>query len=129
MFGRKKKNAIHLSDELPLTPLGALGLTLSYIILIFWALLIIVPLGLMIITAFNGSQGTRLSMNFAGYKLSLDNFTYLFEKTDFLIWTRNTLVIASVTAILVVVIVSFTGYAYSRFRFKGRKASLTLYTT
>jgi len=36
----------------------------------------------------------------------------------------NTLFIGIATAILTVVVISFTGYAYSRYRFKGKKASL-----
>lgn len=121
---RKKKHNINLSDELPLTPLGAIGLVLSYIVLIAWAIIIIVPLGLMVIAAFNGNQGSNIIMDFGNYKFSFEHFKYLFEKTDFLIWTKNTLIIATTTAILVILMVSFTGYAYSRFRFKGRKASL-----
>ena len=42
----------------------------------------------------------------------------------YLKWMGNTLFISIVTAILVRLIVSFTGYAYSRYRFKGKKASL-----
>lgn len=121
---RRKKNKINLSDELPLTPLGALGLTLSYLVLIFWAIIILVPLALMVISAFNGNQGSRVIMGFSNYRFSLEHFRFLFEKTDFLYWTKNTLIIATTTAILVILMVSFTGYAYSRFRFKGRKASL-----
>ena len=37
---------------------------------------------------------------------------------------KNTIIIAVTTAVLTLIIVSFTGYAYSRYRFKGRKASL-----
>jgi arabinogalactan oligomer/maltooligosaccharide transport system permease protein len=42
----------------------------------------------------------------------------------YLTWVRNTIFIAVWTALLTLLIVSFTGYAYSRYRFKGRKASL-----
>ena len=36
----------------------------------------------------------------------------------------NTIFIASATAIVTVILTSFTGFAYSRFRFKGRKPTL-----
>ena len=49
---------------------------------------------------------------------------YLFEKTLFLKWVKNTIIVAVSTALLTLLIVSFTGYAYSRYRFSGRKASL-----
>src|SRR5699024_3766753 len=38
--------------------------------------------------------------------------------------SKNTIFIAVATAILTLIVVSFTGYAYSRYRFKGKKASL-----
>lgn len=119
-----KKSKLNLSDKMPLTPLGMIGLVLSYIVLGVWALIIIVPLAMMIISAFNGNQAQRIIMDMDGYKFSFEHFKYLFQKTDFLIWVKNTLFIATATAVLVLLIVSFTGYAYSRFRFKGRKASL-----
>lgn len=119
-----KKSKLNLSDKMPLTPLGMIGLVLSYIVLGVWALIIIVPLAMMIISAFNGNQAQRIIMEMDGYKFSFEHFKYLFQKTDFLIWVKNTLFIATATAVLVLLIVSFTGYAYSRFRFKGRKASL-----
>lgn len=122
---KKKTKAQHLnlSDKMPLTPLGKLGLGLTYFILISWALLIIVPLTIMIISAFNGAQASRIIMG-AEFRFSLNHFKYLFEKTYFLQWVKNTLWIATATTIITLIIVSFTGYAYSRFRFAGRKASL-----
>lgn len=114
---------LNLSDKMPLTPLGKLGLGLGYFILISWALLIIVPLIIMILSAFNGAQGSRIIMD-SKFVFSLEHFKYLFEKTFFLDWVKNTIFIATATTIITLIIVSFTGYAYSRFRFSGRKASL-----
>ena len=39
-------------------------------------------------------------------------------------WVKNTIFISISTALLTVIMVSFTGYVYSRFRFKGRKPTL-----
>ena len=77
----------------------------------------------MVMSSFNGNQGKNISM--AGtYAFSLKNFEYLFQKTDFILWVKNTIVIAVATAILTLIIVSFTGYAYSRYRFRGKKMTL-----
>ncbi len=123
MFKKKKKNDLYLSDRQPLNTMGKIMLGISYFIMIVWAFIIIWPLSIMIISSFNGNQGRNISLN-GEFIFSLKNFQYLFEKTYFTDWVVNTIVIAVITAIITLIIVSFTGYAYSRFRFKGKKISL-----
>lgn len=124
MFKKKKKNKdLYLSDLQPLTAAGKVALTISYLILFIWALIILVPLAIMVISSFNGNQGQYISMT-GDFIFSMKNFKYLFEETQFLRWVVNTLKIATATTILTLIFVSFTGYAYSRFRFRGKKASL-----
>ncbi|MBW8382188.1 MAG: sugar ABC transporter permease [Youngiibacter sp.] len=119
----KKKKELYLSDRQPLNLGGMVMLVLSYAILIFWAFAILWPLSQMVISAFNGKQYDYLISN-SVFEFSTIHFKYLFEETLYLTWVRNTIIIAITTAVLTILIVSFTGYAYSRFRFKGRKPSL-----
>ncbi|EHR34064.1 sugar ABC transporter permease [Helcococcus kunzii] len=125
MFKRKKNEnkGLYLSDQQPLNTVGKIMLAISYVILIAWAVIIIVPLAMMVISSFNGNQGQYIQMN-SNFAFSLKNFKYLFEKTHFLLWVKNTIVIAVATALITLIIVSFTGYAYSRYRFKGKRMSL-----
>ncbi len=123
MKKKTKKNNLYLSDRQPLTLIGKFLLFLSYIVMIVWALIIIIPLGIMVISSFNGGQSKYISLS-GDFVFSLRHFKYLFEHTYYLKWVSNTLVIAVSTALLTLIIVSFTGYAYSRFRFKGKKMSL-----
>lgn len=123
----RKKQELYLSDRQPLTLVGTIMLGVSYLILAAWAFIIIWPLTQMVISAFNGTQDKYIRMNRISdpsYTFSFKHFQFLFEDTLYLTWVKNTIVIALATAALTIVIVSFTGYAYSRFRFKGRKASL-----
>lgn len=122
-MARKTKSNLNLSDRMPLTFGGKIFLGLNYLILIIWALAILVPLFLMVQSAFNGNQTTRINMQ-APFEFSPVHFQYLFEKTQFFLWVKNTIFIAVATALLTLLFVSFTGYAYSRFRFAGRKTSL-----
>jgi arabinogalactan oligomer/maltooligosaccharide transport system permease protein len=119
----KKKKELYLSDRQPLNLGGWIMLILSYAILIFWAFAILWPLSQMVVSAFNGKQYDYLISN-SVFEFSTIHFKYLFEETLYLTWVRNTILIAITTAVLTILIVSFTGYAYSRFRFKGRKPSL-----
>ena len=123
MFKKKKNKDLYLSDLQPLTAAGKVALTISYLILFIWAAIILVPLVIMVVSSFNGNQGQYISMT-GDFVFSVNNFKYLLEKTQFLRWVVNTLKIATATTILTLIFVSFTGYAYSRFRFKGKKASL-----
>ncbi len=118
-----KKDKIYLSDKPPLTPLGRVGLGMTYAVLAAWAAAIIWPLVQMVISAFNGKQQQYIMAN-TNFEFSTRHFEYLFTETLFLTWVKNTLFIAGTTAVLTLIVVSFTGYAYSRYRFKGRRASL-----
>ncbi|WP_128426588.1 sugar ABC transporter permease [Gudongella oleilytica] len=118
-----KKDKIYLSDKPPLTPLGRVGLGMTYAVLAAWAAAIIWPLLQMVISAFNGKQQQYIMAN-TNFEFSTRHFEYLFTETLFLTWVKNTLFIAGTTAVLTLIVVSFTGYAYSRYRFKGRRASL-----
>lgn len=120
---KKKKKELYLSDKQPLTSIGKFMLGINYLVLFSYCLVIIWPLFRMTTAAFNGSQGRYISLS-GKYKFSLEHFEYLFKETLYLTWVKNTLMIAVLTALLTLLIVSFTGYAYSRFRFKGRKTSL-----
>lgn len=120
---KKKKQQLYLSDRQPLTLVGKIALALSYIMLISWAIVILWPLLQMVISAFNGEQTKNIIMN-REFTFSVEHFTYLFEKTRYMKWIVNTIFIGVASSLLTLVFVSFTGFAYSRYRFKGRKASL-----
>lgn len=119
----RKKNNLYLSDKQPLTVAGKIGIGASYVVLMIWAMAILWPLYQMIVSAFNGFQGQYLIMN-REFIFSFKHFKYLFEETLYLRWVLNTIFIAIMSAILTLIIVSYTGFAYSRYRFKGRKPSL-----
>ena len=123
LFKKKNKENLYLSDKQPLNFVGKINLGLIYIGLISWSIIIIWPLYQMVVSAFNGHQGQYLILN-DKFEFSFKHFEYLFNETLYLTWVKNTIIIAISTAILTLIIVSFTGYAYSRYRFKGRKASL-----
>ena len=120
----KKKSNLYLSDKPPLNFAGKVGLGISYAILSLWSLLIIVPLLIMVISSFNGNQQQNIIIDFKEFVFSFKQFKILFTQTDFLRWVVNTIFIAIATAVLTLLVVSYTGYVYSRFRFKGKRVSL-----
>lgn len=100
-----------------------LTLFLIYLVLTVTAIAVIYPIYWIILGALNpGSSLFRTSMMPTG--LTFDHFRDLFVNTDYLNWYRNTLFVATMNTILSTVLIVMTAYAFSRFRFPGRRATL-----
>ena len=80
---KNKKNDLYLSDKQPLTVGGKIALAISYIFLILWAVIIIVPISQIVISSFNGAQSSRLIIG-GEFKFSFKHFEILFKETDYL---------------------------------------------
>jgi len=57
-------------------------------------------------------------------RFSLDNYVELWS-TPFALWMRNSLLVSTLTAVGTVLMGAAAAYAFSRFRFRGRRAALT----
>ncbi|MBN2540366.1 MAG: sugar ABC transporter permease [Bacilli bacterium] len=55
---------------------------------------------------------------------TLQNYSDLFKDTQFLVWYKNTFIIALLSMLLGIIFVTGAGYVFARFRFKGKKAGL-----
>lgn len=58
--------------------------------------------------------------------ITFDNYRKIFSEEGLLIWFRNSIIIASVTTIFSIAFGLLGGYAFSRFRFKGRKLGMNM---
>lgn len=100
-------------------------LSLTYLVIGIMFAIIIYPILWIIGSSFN--PGDSLS----GSKMIPDNATLshykeLFDlkNSDYLLWYFNSIKISLMTMVLTVISVSFTAYAFSRYRFVGRKNGL-----
>ncbi|MFT8872547.1 MAG: sugar ABC transporter permease [Sporolactobacillus sp.] len=98
----------------------------TYLFLIALSAIIIYPLLITAQTAFNGSNLTAFALDLH-MKWTLANFRQLFTQTLYLTWFKNTVIIALMTMVLQVIIVTLAGYTYSRYRFIGRKNGLIFF--
>ena len=57
---KNKENDLYLSDLQPLSTGGKIALFLTYLLLIVWAAIILIPLIIMTMSSFNGNQGLSL---------------------------------------------------------------------
>jgi arabinogalactan oligomer / maltooligosaccharide transport system permease protein len=101
----------------------------SHAILIIMGVIIIYPLLWTVGASFNPGN-SLVSNSIIPKNPTLDHYKELFagnESLQYVNWYLNSLKISVFTMIGSVITVSFTAYAFSRFRFKGRKNALTMF--
>ncbi|MFL2128859.1 sugar ABC transporter permease [Ruoffia sp. FAM 26255] len=103
-----------------------IGQILTYLFMIVLSIIIIYPLLVTASSAFQAGNITSFSLDLNA-TWTLDNFRRLFDETMYGRWYVNTLIVAFSTMIVQVTIVTLAGYAYSRYRFMGRKNSLMMF--
>ena len=106
-----------------------LRMTLTYLLLIAMVVIIVYPLLWTIGASFNPGN-SLVSTSLIPKNPTLAQYQRLFAGEGTLLygqWYLNSLKISFFTMILTLVSVSFTAYAFSRFRFTGRKNGLLLF--
>ncbi len=99
-----------------------LRLSLSYLVIFVMCAIIFYPLLWIIGSSFN--PGDSLSgSSIIPQNATLDHYRKLLdlENSNYLLWYKNTLKVSVLTMIFSVLAISFTAYAFSRYRFVGRK--------
>ena len=92
----------------------------TYAFLIFMSVVIIYPLLITATSAFKAGNLLAFDLSFEA-EFTLDNFRRLFDETLYGTWYMNTLFVAIVAMLIQVTIITLAGFAYSRYRFIGRK--------
>ncbi|EIO5736913.1 sugar ABC transporter permease [Listeria monocytogenes] len=98
----------------------------TYLFLSVLTIIILYPILITASSAFKPGNIAAFTLEWSD-SWTLNNFTRLFNETLYLDWYKNTLIIAVITMIMQVTIVTLAGYTYSRYRFKGRKNSLIFF--
>lgn len=93
--------------------------------LILWVLLaMFLSPAFFVLMAALRKDGSLVSTDLIPTEMSLINFRRLLTETAFLTWMRNTLIVATLSTVTAVMVTTLAGYAFSRFRFRGRKNGL-----
>ncbi len=103
----------------------AINKGLIYIVFILISFLVFYPLVYTVSAAFSPGNGIA-SLNIIpfGDGITFEHFNYLFTKTAYWQWFKNTFIISIWTAVLTVIISSLSAYVFSRFRFVFKKTLL-----
>ncbi|MEY4322994.1 MAG: hypothetical protein RL410_775 [Actinomycetota bacterium] len=97
---------------------------IRHAVIISLIVVVLLPVYFIIVSAASGSDDIVASL--VPQEWSMSNFSKLFNTKDlyYTTWIRNTLIIGSASAALNVLIGGFGAYAFSRLRFRGRRATL-----
>jgi arabinogalactan oligomer / maltooligosaccharide transport system permease protein len=101
-----------------------IGLIFSYAFLISMVIVIVYPILVTLMSAFNVSNSLYSTSFFPENFSFTENFVQLFTKTPYLSWYRNTFLVSVITMVLSTVIVTISGFVYSRYRYQSRKSAL-----
>ncbi|MGG9039704.1 sugar ABC transporter permease [Klebsiella pneumoniae] len=102
-------------------------LSLSWLVVILVSVVIIYPLVWTVGASLNAGN-SLLSTSIIPENVSFQHYADLFNgNVNYLTWYWNSMKISFLTMVLTLISVSFTAYAFSRFRFKGRQNGLMLF--
>jgi arabinogalactan oligomer / maltooligosaccharide transport system permease protein len=100
-----------------------LGTVLVYAMLTAIAISVILPIFWIVISSLQ--PGNNLySSSFIPKGLTIEHYIKLFTETDYLIWYKNTLLIAFLNMFFGLLITTITAYVFSRYHFKGKKITM-----
>ncbi len=100
-------------------------LTLTYLVVFVMFVIILYPLAWIVGSSFNPGQSLSGS-SIIPKNATLAHYKELFDtsKSKYLYWYWNSLKVSVLTMVSTVILVSLTAYAFSRYRFFGRKNGL-----
>ncbi len=100
------------------------------VLLLFAAIAVYPALNVLSISLRPGNRLRSTDLAIIPENWSLDSYVHLFTEQPFLRWMGNSLLVSLLVTLTGVCLASIGGYAFSRFKFVGRKAGmLTIITT
>jgi multiple sugar transport system permease protein len=110
-----------LDDEHPIKP-SRLGTVLFLLLLTVLALLTLIPLYWMVVTAFTPSTlAVRFPPELWPSNPTLRNFELILARPNFFRWVLNSTMLAAVVTVFTVLTASMAGYAFAKIPFAGSK--------
>ncbi len=94
----------------------------THIVLITLTLIILTPVCWVLVASLE--KGGNLYGGAANTPLTFSNYRALLAHSNFLLWVRNSLLVCTASSLLALCFATTAGYAFSRFRFVGRKYGL-----
>lgn len=108
---------------------NAVGSILRVVILVFFFLLVVLPIYWIVITSFKAS-GEILDINNLTYfpkEFTWQNYTDLFEQFHYGVLLKNSVLVSVTSALVVTVFSMLGGYSLARYKFSGKQAVILFF--
>ncbi len=104
-------------------------LWINAVLIIACVIAVYPALRVMTISLRPNDQVFSTSLDIIPANATLENYSRLFTEKNFLVWIWNSLMVTAFVSVLGVGMAATSAYAFSRFRFRGRNASLVFLLT
>ncbi|MGE5590071.1 MAG: sugar ABC transporter permease [Bacillota bacterium] len=84
---------------------------------------VLIPLAWVVSASFSAGDAF-FSDSIIPTRFTLENYQVVFGQTDYLIWLKNTLILATIVGFIQMFVTALAAYAFSRLRFPGRRYGL-----
>lgn len=108
---------------------NAVGSIIRVVILVFFSLLVVLPIYWIVITSFKAS-GEILDINNLTYfpkEFTWQNYTDLFEQFHYGVLLKNSVLVSVTSALVVTVFSMLGGYSLARYKFSGKQAVILFF--
>lgn len=108
---------------------NAIGSIIRVVILVFFFLLVVLPIYWIVITSFK-SSGEILDINNLTYfpkEFTWQNYTDLFEQFHYGVLLKNSILVSVTSALVVTVFSMLGGYSLARYKFSGKQAVILFF--
>jgi len=95
--------------------------TLVLIILLVWAVVNLLPIGIMLLSGFKSTREIFLNPFGLPQKWSLTTYVKAWKGANFAVYFRNSVVVAVVSILLILFVSSMASYVLARYNFPGRR--------
>jgi len=110
------------------TPVFVIGQILKWTFLIIMVTFTLYPVAYAILGSFKTNFELTLGGSILPENFNFNNYTQAFVKGNFGLYTKNSVIVATVVTILALMTSSMAGYVFARREFKGKKFIYSMYT-
>ncbi len=104
-------------------------MALTYVLLTFWALVVLFPFYWMILTSLKsyGAYNSEYTPRFFTLSPTLQNYADAFTAAPLGQYLVNTLIFTVITTAAMLIVITLAAYAFARFEFRGKNIVFTLF--
>ena len=103
--------------------------TITYVLLVFWALMVLFPFYWMILTSLKSysAYNSEYVPSFITLSPTLQNYVDAFTTVDLARYFTNTLIFTVATTAIMLVVIVLAAFAFARLDFKGKNLAFTIF--